>query len=359
MVNRAESPIGLRVTLSRRYVRSTDVARDLTDPRALDGYVVTASARSALERLVDGLDAGSTQRAFRITGPYGSGKSSFALLLCRLLTAVDERANEIAKASGLAKGTAFAPHAVIFMSGRRTSFSGDLLAAVREQARMLGMDDIAAGAAKAGTDEDPGLRARSAIDLLDRLSRDTISADGRRTLLLVDEMGRYVEHAAANPRSEDPSVFQQLAERAGGRGGAPLAVIGVLHHRLAEYVAAMGGVIEAEWTRSADRYEEIAFGDSLEQTLHLVAGALEADPSHTRPVRDAARRLFEEAFQHGTLGGDPADVAAIAADLYPLHPAALATLTVAARRLGQNERSIFGFLQTLEPSGFQRFVQKM
>ena len=358
MVSQGEGTIADRVTLSRRYVRSTNVARDLTDPTALDGYVVTASAQSALQRLAKGLSQTSTHRAFRITGPYGCGKSSFALLLCRLVAGADPRATAIASAAGVTQAAGFAPHAVIVMSGRRTSFAGDLLAAVHDQATCLGLADIAAQAAEARACEDPGLRARSAIDMLDRLARATLSADGRHTLLLVDEMGRYVEHAAANPRSEDPSVFQQLAERAGGNGGPPLAVVGVLHHRLAEYVAAMGGVVEAEWTRSADRYEEIAFGDSLEQTLHLVAGALVAEPEHPRAIRGAARRLYSEAYGFGALGGDPADAATIAVDLFPLHPATLAALTVAARRLGQNERSIFGFLQTLEPSGFQRFIQK-
>ena len=357
MVSKPAQTIADRITLSRRYVRSTDVARDLTDPSALDGYVVTASARSALERLVAALSPESTQRAFRLTGPYGSGKSSFTLLLCRLATG-DERAVEVASAAGVAHAAELALHAVLVMSGRRTSFASDLLTAVEEQAGELGLGDIAAAAASARADADPGLRARSAVDLLDRLARSSLAADGRRTLLLVDEMGRYVEHTAANPRSEDPSVFQQLAERAGGRSGPPLAVIGVLHHRLAEYVAAMGGVVEAEWTRSADRYEEIAFGDSLEQTLHLVAGALDAGSGHTRPVRDAAHRLYADASRLGAIGGDPADTAGIADGLFPLHPATIAALTVAARRLGQNERSIFGFLQTLEPSGFQRFIQE-
>jgi hypothetical protein len=63
------------------------VTRDLADPTALDGYILTSSARSALQRLASGLSESSTQRAFRITGPYGSGKSSFALLLCRLAMA--------------------------------------------------------------------------------------------------------------------------------------------------------------------------------------------------------------------------------------------------------------------------------
>lgn len=358
MVTSTDKPIADRVSLSRRYVRSTDVNRDLTDPTALDGYIVTSSARSALQRLATGLSETSTQRAFRITGPYGSGKSSFALLLCRLaMVEGADPARKIAAAAGAPEAAKLAPHDVIVMGGRRTSFARDLLATVRERAEASGADDIAATVTEALALEDAGLTARAAVDLLEKLSRKTLSATGRRTLLLIDEMGRYVEHAAANPRTEDPSLFQQLAERAGGRSGAPLAVVGVLHHRFADYVASLGGLAEAEWTRSADRYEEIPFGDSLEQTLHLVAGALQVSPKHSPAVENSARELYSQAFGHGALAGDPTDAVQVATGLYPLHPAALAALTVAARRLGQNERSIFGFLQTLEPSGFQRFVQ--
>lgn len=357
MVSQGNKSIASRVSLSRRYVRSTDVARDMADPTALDGYIVTSSARSALRRLAAGLSETSTQRAFRITGPYGSGKSSFALLLCRLAMGEDDRAKSIATAAGVPEAAALIAHDVIVMSGRRTSFARDLLGVVRERADASNMDEIAAGASKALENEDVGVAARIAVDLLDELAHATLKASGRRTLLLVDEMGRYVEHAAANPRTEDPSLFQTLAERAGGRRGAPFAVVGVLHHRFAEYVASLGGLAEAEWTRSAERYEEISFGDSLEQTLHLVASALHANPAHSRAVETAARDVYAAAFGYGALAGDSTDAKHVASNLYPLHPAALAALTIAARRLGQNERSIFGFLQTLEPSGFQRFAK--
>lgn len=359
MVKGRNEVIADRVSLSRRYVRSTDVARDLADPAALDGYVVTASAREALHRLSAGLAESSTQRAFRITGPYGSGKSSFALLLCRLVMPEGgEAAAQLVSEAGIPEATELARHDVLVLSGRRSSFARDLLNLVGTRASELGADAVSASISAADQLSEPGLLARAAVDSLDALARATFARRGYRTLLVVDEMGRYVEHAAANPRSEDPSIFQQLAERAGGGSGPPLAVLGVLHHRFAEYVAGLGSLAEAEWTRSAERYEEIQFGDGVEQTLHLVAGALRAQPAHTQAVARQARATYVAAAEFGVLTAGAHDATRIAPDLYPLHPAALAALTVASRRLGQNERSIFGFLQTLEPMGFQRFIQE-
>src|SRR5688500_18006019 len=64
-----------------RYLRSTHLERDFKDPRALEHYVLTSHAHECLGRVASGLQADSTQRAWRVTGDYGSGKSSFALFL--------------------------------------------------------------------------------------------------------------------------------------------------------------------------------------------------------------------------------------------------------------------------------------
>ena len=58
------------------------------DRTALSGYVVTPLVRESLEQLLSGAAAHSGRRAWRVTGDYGSGKSSLALALARLRTPV-------------------------------------------------------------------------------------------------------------------------------------------------------------------------------------------------------------------------------------------------------------------------------
>ena len=77
--------IASRIAIRGRYVRSVDLARDVDDPEALEGYVITSSVREATIRIVAGLSAESRQRAFRIVGPYGAGKSAFGVFLAQLL----------------------------------------------------------------------------------------------------------------------------------------------------------------------------------------------------------------------------------------------------------------------------------
>src|ERR1017187_8002744 len=67
--------------IRNRFLRSAHLERDFQDPGVFSGYVMTDFARSCLARMADGLRPRSGQRAWRMTGDYGSGKSSFALLL--------------------------------------------------------------------------------------------------------------------------------------------------------------------------------------------------------------------------------------------------------------------------------------
>ena len=70
--------------IQRRFLRSAHLERDFRDPSALEGYVVTRHITENLTRISDGLSPKSGQHAWRITGDYSSGKSSFALLLAHL-----------------------------------------------------------------------------------------------------------------------------------------------------------------------------------------------------------------------------------------------------------------------------------
>src|SRR5579862_3536823 len=73
--------------LNPRFMRSANLVRDFSDPAALGGYIPTEQTKKTAERLATGLHKGCGQRAWRITGDYGSGKSSFALLLANLFSA--------------------------------------------------------------------------------------------------------------------------------------------------------------------------------------------------------------------------------------------------------------------------------
>ena len=350
-------PIASRVTVRRRYVRSVDMARDMDDSGALDGYVVTPSVRDAAVRILAGLSPESRQRAFRVVGPYGAGKSAFGVFLVQLLRerGCGPALALLSEANG--SPVEVAPWRPAVISGRRVSFARELLHVVtRGWGGPTACPDNLKTSASSMLGHDGVIDASAVADLLGEMAADLRSRTGEGLLLLIDEMGRFLEHAATNHGTEDPSIFQALAERAGGQAGADLAVVGFLHHRFVDYVAGMGGWIEAEWSRSSERYEELSFSGSTEQSLFMLSRALEPTQRHTPAVRRRAKELYGEAADRWLFAALRADVVDVAPNLYPLHPATVAALAMAIRRFGQNERSLFSFLLSLEPAGLKRFA---
>ncbi len=70
-----------RIDVAGRFARSANVERDAALTEPLEGYVVTARALDVVQRVSAAAETGSAGGAWSITGPYGSGKSSLALLL--------------------------------------------------------------------------------------------------------------------------------------------------------------------------------------------------------------------------------------------------------------------------------------
>ena len=79
-------PLSALYQVKGRFHRSVHLERDFyTKERVLDGYILTVTAREMLSRVISTLENGATSKAWSITGPYGSGKSAFALYAAKLL----------------------------------------------------------------------------------------------------------------------------------------------------------------------------------------------------------------------------------------------------------------------------------
>ena len=367
-------PIKDSLSIENRYVRSVNIARDLDDPHALDGYLLTEQVCQALLRLCNGLAATSTQRAWRVTGAYGGGKSALGLCLASILRQRPDRRTALGKlidaqAPAVFAATRLLPdYEVVVVTGARTDASVAIAEALIEsvegrraspsQKKVLASLESFVTRRKAGK-----AGAGAVLPLISETSAVLASGVGARRglLLLVDEMGRWLEFAADDTTDIDASFFQNLAEACGGAAkGVPLAVIGLLHQRFEDYLESRrdrrAGV---EWSKVAERFEDIAFLPSFEGTCQLMARAINADSGVLR--RSGAAKqvagLYSEAEKSGLL---PAGVrTAIGRDhLYPFHPSALIAVTALFRRFGQNERSALSFLLSSEPFALQDFASR-
>ena len=90
----------MAVSVRGSFQRSINLVRDFySTPQGLDNYIVTTKARELIKRVIETITAEQViGRAWSITGPYGSGKSSFALFLAHLLRGNDDALNKLTDA---------------------------------------------------------------------------------------------------------------------------------------------------------------------------------------------------------------------------------------------------------------------
>lgn len=363
------TPIRTYLDLSARYLRSTNLERDFRDKRSLESYVLTGHAHECLERLSKGLRSGSSQRAWRVTGNYGSGKSSFALFLAHWFSG---------EATRLTKSTNVDVQYNRFSLPSKPKYLPLLITGSREplgRALARGLADLLDEHYQRGAKSGLQIRLRAAAgasqvaeaDILGMLSEanEKLVRDGRSggLLILLDEMGKFLEYAAQHPHQQDVYLLQRLAEKASGSDReTPLFVIGILHQGFDAYAENLDPAAQREWEKVAGRFEEIVFNQPLLQVTELVAAALRVDVQRLPAVaKQEARAGWEAAVGLGWMGtssSGKANGVDLANRIYPLHATVIPAMVRTFARFGQNERSLFSFLMSDEPFGLMNHCQQ-
>jgi hypothetical protein len=354
-------PIASLFEIPNRFMRSVQLERDFADPAALDNYVITPDMAQAFQRIASGMRGGSSQRAWRLTGDYGVGKSSFALVLAHLLSNPDgPGAARIAQGIGWPDDQP--PVWPFLVTGSRESLAAALARGLaeglerRRPARPTkGWLKLRAAAEAVQASPDG-----SALEALLKRVRDHAAAEGAGVLLVIDELGKLLEYAASEPGREDVFLLQKLAEQSQGSGEVPFYVLGLLHQGFQAYAERLPSATRNEWAKVAERYEEIVFDQPMAHTAALVAGALGVQTGKLPPaVHAAADETAKATAAMGWMrGATTAALTLETARIYPIHPTLLPPLVRFFSRFGQNERSLFGFLLSSEPFGLQNFADR-
>ena len=166
--------------------------------------------------------------------------------------------------------------------------------------------------------------------------------------VFIDELGKFLESAARD--GTDIHLFQQLAERA-SRSGGRLLVVGILHQAFEEYAHRLSRETRDEWAKIQGRFVDLPINADGNEQIDLLARAIQSDCR-----LEQVRALCGE-FANLVQGNVPPGLGATLANCWPLHPATACLLgPLSRRRFGQNQRSLFGFLNSAEPGGFRDFL---
>lgn len=342
MTEKKQQALSDIVQISRQYQRSIRVDADIGRTDALSGYICHATATTVVDGMCKHL-IGTNQRCFTWTGPFGGGKSSLAVALA---SALHPNKNLRAKArqalrldSNPAFDRAFPSQKgwlIVPVVGRRSSVVAEIHTALRR-----------AQGKPVSRRSKPHPQTLIA-DLLEEAKKHP--RDG--VMVIIDEMGKFLE-ASALGFGDDVYFFQELAEAA-ARSEGRLVVIGVLHQSFAQYSARLGIDTRDDWAKVQGRYVDLPFVAASDEIVELIGRAIEVK---TRPkrMREASEIIAEAIRSRRPAVGQ--NFATALEACWPLHPAMAALLgPISKRQFGQNERSTFGFLSSVEPNGFRSYL---
>ena len=360
------------VRILPRFARSANLERDAGHRQPLEGYVVTSRALEAVERI---LAVASTQKAggaWSLTGPYGSGKSSLALLLNALL-GPDGPTRDVGVALLEASNADMADLTWATHDNHRTEETGfhqGLVTAAREPLNRTLLRALHNAVLRSFAGIPPASRFPAASALTTALN-DAASEDPRRTgpspgalldvarcladdrplFLVIDEFGKNLE-AIADSSDGDPYLLQQLAE-AGQGSGLPIFLMTLQHLSFEDYLSHTDGSQRREWAKVQGRFETVAYVESASQTRAFIGTVFRAD----HEIRDRIDQwAVRQAATMRSLGIAELSAPDLVASCYPLHPLVAAVLPDLCNRYGQHERTLFSFLTSADPASAAAYL---
>lgn len=365
MPQHPDNPLAQQIRLRTTFARSVNLIRDRDALDLIGSYLPTSRALEALRQLAHGLAPTSHQRALALIGPYGAGKSAFALFAGALLAAHDSPLQQTATAilhqadPALAARIRQAVHAPrgflrVQINGLPDSLSRQLMLALALAAEQ---HDFAAtvinrirAAARAGVPMD------HVLELVEQVRTSWVEMGGAGVLIEIDELGKFLEYESYHPQHREIHLLQLLAEQAAAPHPAPTALLVMLHQSFEQYGSRLGSHLRDEWQKVQGRFGTIAFLEPAEQSLRIAAAAFERDgplsPEVSAHLATATACLEAESALPLGLERDAAQ--ALFARCYPLHPLTLLILPVLCQKIAQNERTLFSYLASTEPFGLRQ-----
>lgn len=351
-----------------RYLRAANLE---SHQEQAEYYIPTSRALEVLRRLVHSMHDSTGGRSWSLTGPYGAGKSSFALFLRTLLGPPGEPrdaaeralrdADEALLAELVAARAALdVEHGFVLAT---TTCQQEPVADSLLRALVLGTHGrwptkkpLAVAAA---------LKTAQALkDARSIAAAARAISDAAPVLLILDEFGKTLEHFSARASAgadvaADLFVLQELAEQSTGDKASSLFTFTLQHLAFDDYVRQASAQQRREWGKVQGRFEDVSFLESAEQSLRLVAGALDhsnVTPAFEKRRKEWATASFASAREVGIANHLPGGADTVL-HCYPLHPIALLALPELCGKLGQHGRTLFSFLASAEPGTARSFLE--
>ena len=361
-----------KINVNTHYTRSVNLKRDVGSEVIVSSYIPTSRALKTLGLVCDALKEDESPRAWSLIGPYGSGKSSFASFLANLLetqnsvthTAANKVLSLASKQSSLQykslSGVGLG-YCVVLLTGSPDSLSKRLINTLHEKAQQVwnsrrGRKPEILDILSHYNKQKKAPTVNEITDLIVNLQDELAKIGYSGLFLAIDELGKFLEYETRHFGTDNIFLLQDLAELAFSKHKTKLALMVMLHQSIEQYARGLGATQKNEWAKIQGRFESIPFIDTSEQTLRIVARAIEhkLTKSESKTLKDNVTAQVDVLIENGALSStmDKKTAKNIFLNCYPLHPISALILPILCQKVAQNERTLFSYLGSKESHGF-------
>ncbi len=361
----------MEITINRKYSRSVNIERDLSSGEAATGYILTARGLEVFKRFTQTISIEDTPRSWALVGPYGTGKSSFGLFLTTIVGASQE-ARTIAARQTIRQSD----DALANLYGSKVRGTNGFLKIVLTGKPQSFLKAFAS-ALKTGVERfwkrrpsfykticswNDTFTTEDVIDVL-RQIQSHLSENFNKPvgiLIIVDELGSFLEYEARHSSSGGIYLLQEIAEQAYKGSSANIYLFTLSHQLFDRYASSLSKNQKDEWAKIQGRFETIPYIEPVEQTLRIVAHAIEAQgkipDSIIEKIHSTVAVLDNmQALPHGFGIERSLD---LFMGCYPLHPSTALLLPLLCQKVAQNERTLFSYIGSEEPFGFRDCLKR-
>jgi hypothetical protein len=301
--------------MKSNYTPSINIIRDAQ--KDLE-YIVTENAERSALRIIN--DFGKGFHSFSIVGSYGTGKSSF-------LWAFNQSLSNQKPLFQISLPDHIAKIEVINIVGSYQTLTSSL-----NELFNIGED------------------FSSNQKLFDKIfQKYTSLGEGGFLIFAIDEFGKFLEYAANNNPEKEMYFIQQFAEFCNDPS-RNILLLTTLHQGVDSYASHLTDSQKNEWRKVKGRFQEIAFNEPVEQLLSLASKHFIEQLGETKET-SYSKSLVKLQDRNHIFSVKGEYFKGVKNSLYPLDIFSAYTLTLALQKYGQNERSLFTFLQASDSLG--------
>jgi ribosomal protein S15P/S13E len=308
--------------MANNFTTSVNIIRDTE--RDVN-YIPTPNAKQVVSQIVNDFKKGI--RSFNVVGTYGTGKSSFLLAL----------EHSIKGTKKYFETNFIANHNFDFVKivGSYSSIVEHFAEEFDIQTHRKQQENILS-------------------EIFDRYH--LIGKQNKILFILIDEFGKFLEYASKHNPEKELYFVQQIAEFC-NNPKHNIVLITTVHQSLESYAFGLSKTQQQEWIKVKGRFREITFNEPVEQLLFL-ASEYVAENYENKTSKSAIENCLKLTIETRAFSFNKEFLKQIASKLYPLDILSANILTLSLQRYGQNERSLFSFLESTDHTSLAKFNRK-